>query len=72
LKRGATRPSYFQAKYGVNILERFAAPFESLAADGYLKSKAAGEVSLTREGLLRVDWLLKRFFKPEHAGIRYT
>jgi hypothetical protein len=29
-------------------------------------------VALTREGLLRVDALLKRFFLPEHAGIRYT
>jgi oxygen-independent coproporphyrinogen-3 oxidase len=72
LKRGTTRPSYFQAKYGVDILERFAGPFDSLAADGYLQPKVEDAVSLTREGLLRVDWLLKRFFKPEHAGIRYT
>ena len=27
---------------------------------------------LTREGLLRVDSLLPRFFEPEHRGIRYT
>ena len=72
LKRGTTRPSYFQAKYGVDILERFAGPFDALAAEGYLKPQAVDSVSLTREGLLRVDWLLKRFFKPEHAGIRYT
>jgi oxygen-independent coproporphyrinogen-3 oxidase len=72
LKRGTTRPSYFQAKYGVNILERFAEPFEALAAQGYLGPNTSDSVSLTREGLLRVDWLLKRFFKPEHAGIRYT
>jgi oxygen-independent coproporphyrinogen III oxidase len=72
LKRGTIRPSYFDAKYGVNILERFAGPFDALAAEGYLKPKAVDAVSLTRDGLLRVDWLLKRFFKPEHAGIRYT
>jgi hypothetical protein len=29
-------------------------------------------VALTRDGLLRVDGLLKRFFLPQHAGIRYT
>jgi hypothetical protein len=34
----------------------------------------AGErlVSLTRQGLLRVDVLLPRFFLPQHVGIRYT
>ena len=72
LKRGRTRPSYFQAKYGVDILERFAEPFDSLAADGYLNTQVIDSVSLSRDGLLRVDVLLKRFFKPEHAGIRYT
>ena len=44
----------------------------SLAAEGYLKSATADEVSLTRDGLLRVDVLLPRFFLAEHAGIRYT
>ena len=29
-------------------------------------------VALTRDGLLRVDVLLRRFFLPEHADIRYT
>jgi len=29
-------------------------------------------VALTRDGLLRVDSLLPRFFLPEHTGIRYT
>ena len=29
-------------------------------------------VALTRNGLLRVDVLLPRFFLPQHAGIRYT
>jgi len=27
---------------------------------------------VTRQGLLRVDTLLPRFFEPEHRGIRYT
>jgi len=29
-------------------------------------------VALTRQGLLRVDVLLPRFFLPQHVGIRYT
>jgi len=29
-------------------------------------------VTLSRDGLLRVDSLLPRFFKPEHTNIRYT
>ncbi len=72
LKRGTIRPSYFQAKYGVDIRERFAHPFDALAAEGYLKPTAVDSVSLSRDGLLRVDWLLKRFFKPEHTQVRYT
>ena len=39
-------------------------------ADGYLAERTADRVALTRDGLLRVDVLLPRFFLPEHAGIR--
>jgi oxygen-independent coproporphyrinogen-3 oxidase len=72
LKRGTIKPSYFQAKYGVNVRERFSEQFDSLLAEGVLAPAAADSVSLTRDGLLRVDVLLKRFFKPEHADVRYT
>ena len=71
-KRGAVRPAYFQEKYGVSILERFHAAFESLSVDGYLAAANGESVALTRDALLRVDTLLVRFFKREHAGIRYT
>ena len=43
-----------------------------LRDEGYLKEAGARIVSLTRQGLLRVDTLLPRFFLPEHVGIRYT
>jgi len=90
LKLGRIRPSYFAAKYRVNILERFHQQFASLDAEGYLAtplsvrsaeafalpaSARGGSddlVELTRDGLLRVDVLLPRFFLAEHAGIRYT
>ncbi|MEQ1896585.1 MAG: coproporphyrinogen-III oxidase family protein [Vicinamibacterales bacterium] len=72
LKLGTIRPAYFQEKYGVAILTRFAEAFASLQADGYADEVSQDQVSLTRDGLLRVDVLLPRFFLPEHAGIRYT
>ena len=72
LKRGSIRPAYFRAKYGVDVLSRFAEPIASLRADGYLAGADEDRVSLSRSGLLRVDVLLPRFFLPAHAGIRYT
>ena len=72
LKLGRVSPSYFSRKYGVNILERFRDPLASLAAEGYLERADDDAVALTRDGLLRVDTLLPRFFLPEHRDIRYT
>ena len=56
----------------MNVLDRFGAQLASLRADGYLQAATADVVSLTRDGLLRVDSLLHRFFLPEHVGVRYT
>ena len=72
LKLGSIAPPYFQAKYGVNILLRFANQFDSLSSAGYLRTANEQVVALTRDGLLRVDSLLRRFFEPQYAGIRYT
>ena len=36
LKRGAMRPAYFAAKFGVDIGERFAPVWQSIARDGFL------------------------------------
>jgi oxygen-independent coproporphyrinogen-3 oxidase len=72
LKRGAIEPAYFERKYGVAVLERFRPQWESLEADGFLREASSSRVALTRDGLLRVDVLLKRFFLREHADIRYT
>jgi coproporphyrinogen III oxidase-like Fe-S oxidoreductase len=72
LKLGSIKPAYFAQKYGVDILVRFRPQFETLSADGWLATATSDIVSLTRDGLLRVDALLSRFFLPQHAGIRYT
>ena len=72
LKLGSVRPSYFQGKYGVDVLARFESALTSLRDDGYLMAADAGQIALTRDGLLRVDSLLPRFFLPEHTDLRYT
>jgi oxygen-independent coproporphyrinogen-3 oxidase len=72
LKRGSVRPDYFEKKYGARALERFAPQLASLQAEGFLAELTRERIALTREGLLRVDSLLHRFFLPEHTGIRYT
>jgi len=72
LKKGRIRPRYFSDKYRVNILDRFADQFRSLAAEGYLTEKSDEAVSISRQALLRVDVLLPRFFLPQHREIRYT
>ena len=71
LKLGRIRPGYFNEKFGVDILERFREPLEELRQQGML---AIGDdaVTLTRDGLLRVDSLLPEFYAPEYQHARYT
>jgi len=71
LKLGALRPSYFERKYGVDVIDKFRHALERLAADRLL-SATRDLVTLTREGLLRVDSFLPHFFLPKHLGVRYT
>jgi oxygen-independent coproporphyrinogen-3 oxidase len=72
LKLGSIAPAYFRDKYRVNVLDRFRDQLDGLKAEGYLQTVNDNAVTLTRDGLLRVDGLLSRFFLPKHAGIRYT
>lgn len=72
LKRGSLDPGYFQARYEVDVLERFRAPLDSLLEEGYLTGADRSSITLSRDGMLRVDSLLKRFFLPEHTHVRYT
>jgi oxygen-independent coproporphyrinogen-3 oxidase len=71
LKLGSIRPSYFASKYGEDVVARYREQLAELAGEGHLTT-GPDRVTLTREGLLRVDSLLPRFFKPEHATVRYT
>jgi coproporphyrinogen III oxidase-like Fe-S oxidoreductase len=72
LKRGSIRPAYFSEKYGVDVLSRFRGQFDWLARSGYLEAATRDRIAFTRDALLRVDVLLRRFFLPQHCGIRYT
>lgn len=72
LKRGVITPAYFTEKYGVNVLDRFRGPFESLRASGDAETVSPERVRMSRQGMLHIDTLLPRFFLPEHLGIRYT
>jgi oxygen-independent coproporphyrinogen-3 oxidase len=71
LKTGSVEAGYFRRKFDVEILDEWHDAWQAHAGDGYL-SITGDRVSLTREGLLRVDALLPAFFEPEHQGVRYT
>jgi oxygen-independent coproporphyrinogen III oxidase len=71
LKTGALDCAYFEKKFSVNLLEHFGDAIDKLLVNGFLEVDGA-TLRLTREGLLRVDWLLPQFYLPEHRGIRYT
>lgn len=71
LKLGRVRPDYFAGKYGVDVVARFRDALERLSSERLLTSTRE-LITLTREGLLRVDSFLPRFFLPEHVQIRYT
>ncbi len=73
LKLGQFRPSYYQAKFGVDVISRFAPLFERLTAEGFMEPLEGDLVCLTREGLLQSDRLCHEFFLPQHRQYaRYT
>jgi len=71
LKLGKIRPSYFDDKFGADIVEQFAGPLTTLKEQGMLEIED-DLIRLTREGLLRVDSLLPEFYSPEFQHARYT
>jgi len=65
LKLGAVRLDCFREKFGMDPQQRFAEPLARLAQSGVLLQDG-DELRLTREGLLRVDHLLREFYLPKH------
>jgi oxygen-independent coproporphyrinogen-3 oxidase len=71
LKTGSVDAGYFREKFGVDIRNEFAAAWASIVGESHAQIEG-DRIRLTREGLLRVDPLLPKFFEREHRNIRYT
>jgi oxygen-independent coproporphyrinogen-3 oxidase len=71
LKLGSIRASYFNEKFGTDVLKRFTQPLQTLQDWGFLTIEG-DKINLNREGLLQVDRLLHEFFLPEHKNARYA
>jgi len=65
MKKGRVDKPYFQSKFGVDLQNRFGRGLEALRREGRVEIDNES-VTLTREGLLRVDELLHQFFLPQH------
>jgi oxygen-independent coproporphyrinogen-3 oxidase len=62
LKRGWLDTGRLAAKFGVDPLAAWAPQWQTLEEEGFV-DMATGQPRLTREGLLRIDSLLDRFFE---------
>ena len=71
MKKGRVDKLYFQSKFGVELQDRFGTALEELRRRGQVEIDSAS-ITLTREGLLRVDQLLHRFFLPRHRAANAT
>jgi oxygen-independent coproporphyrinogen-3 oxidase len=71
LKTGKIDAGYFRAKFGEEILTVFREPYAELVKDGYMKIDG-DHVTVTRQGILRIDSLLPAFFEPQFRNVRYT
>lgn len=67
LKLGQVKREYFRKKFDVDIISVFSEGLEKCEAESFLVMDQVG-VTLSRDGLLRIDSLLPLFFLPEHRG----
>ena len=70
LKLGKVEAGYFLSKFGMHVAERFCDPLKRFSDQGWL-SVDADSVTVTRQGLLRVDRMLPAFYLSEHRGQSY-
>ena len=71
LKLGQLDRAYFAGKFAVDIVEHLDRPLHRLADCGYLAIDQGG-VRVTRDGLVRIDRLVKEFYLPQHRRVRYS
>ena len=70
LKLGQVATESFQHKFGMDIAEQFADPLQRFSEAGWLVVDERG-VTLTRQGLLRVDRMLPEFYPTRHKDVSY-
>jgi oxygen-independent coproporphyrinogen-3 oxidase len=71
LKLGGVERRYFRQKFGVDVLSQFADPIAELRRARWIEVDE-DRVTVTREGILRVDRILSAFYLREHRGVRYS
>jgi len=67
MKKGRVDQRHFLDKYDTDVQQRFAPQLEQLSQAGMVEV-GPDSIALTRDGLMRVDELLHRFFLPEHQA----
>lgn len=72
LKLGKLPLQPFRDRFGVDPRERFKAELKSLEDEGHVAAINEDYVELTRDALLKVDLLVKRFFLAKHRDARYA
>ena len=70
LKLGNVDSEYFLTKFGVDVKRAFASQLQELAQAGWLTVNEKG-ITLRRDGLLRADRLLSKFYLPQHQDCEY-
>lgn len=71
LKLGRIEQAYFRDKFGVEVDQQFAEQLSRFSAEGWLEVDATS-ITLTRQGLLRVDRMIPTFYLPGHRGVPYS
>jgi oxygen-independent coproporphyrinogen-3 oxidase len=71
LKLGRIEQAYFRDKFGVEVDQQFAEQLSRFSAQGWLEGDATS-ITLTRQGLLRVDRMIPSFYLPRHRGVPYS
>ncbi|MCM8530052.1 MAG: coproporphyrinogen III oxidase family protein [Lentisphaeraceae bacterium] len=71
LKKGEISQSYFNNKFSVDIYEKFNTQYKSLEDEGFM-TREGDSIKLSREALLQVDGLIKRFYLEKHQNQRYA
>lgn len=71
LKLGGVERDYFRGKFGVDIVEQWISRLIPLAERGWVRWDDS-RLSLTPQGLVRVDHLVRTLYPAEHRDVRYS